>query len=208
MRELLKEVDLLEEHKRRSKKLLAQKNERFEHMLTMGRESGDRRGLGYEQENPNSKSNTSTFVKGKGKVTSQLIPNPTPTRVFPKVKATYAQKGKGVKIASTSKQTSYLNAHSSTTKESEEKAVPNILRSASCSKIPQVACYYCGIHGHMKFECRKMDRDERFLRFQKMKKEVHERRMRKRNYFQCSENANLESKKEMERLSKPKTKQV
>ena len=73
--ELLKEVDLLEEHKRRSIKLLAQGNERFEHMLIMGRESGDRRGLGYELENPNAKSNASTFVKGKGKVTSKSIKN-------------------------------------------------------------------------------------------------------------------------------------
>lgn len=86
--ELLKEVDLLEEHKWKSIKLLAQGNEIFEHMLTMGRESGDRRGLGYELENPNSKSNASTFVKGKGKVASQSTPNPTPTQVFQKVKAT------------------------------------------------------------------------------------------------------------------------
>ena len=97
------------------------------------------------------------------------------------MKATYAQKLKGVQIASTSKQTSYLNAHPSTTKESEERAVPKILRSTTHSKIPQVMCYYCGIHGHMKFECRKMARDERVLRFQGKKKEVHERRMRKRN---------------------------
>lgn len=61
--ELLKEVDLLEEHKWRSIKLLAQGNKRFEHMLTMGRESGDRRGLGYELKNPNCKG------KRKGSIT-------------------------------------------------------------------------------------------------------------------------------------------
>lgn len=60
----------------------------------MGRESGDRRGLGYESEDPKSKNNASTFVKGKGKPITPPTTNPTPPRAFPKAKATYAQKGK------------------------------------------------------------------------------------------------------------------
>lgn len=69
---LLKEVDLLEGHERRSIKLLAQGNEKFGHMLTMSRESGDRRGLGYELENPKTKNNVSAFVKGKGKSSTSI----------------------------------------------------------------------------------------------------------------------------------------
>lgn len=93
-------------------------------MLTMGKESSDRRGLGYELENPKTKNNTSTFIKGKGKAITPSTPNPTPFRVFLKVKVTYAQKGKSVQKDSNSNQVTYFNAYSSTSKENNEKAAP------------------------------------------------------------------------------------
>lgn len=114
------------------------------------------------------------------------------------MKVTYAQKGKSVQItlASTSKQVTYLNAHSPTSKESEERSVPKGLHSVTRSKTPQFTYYYCGLREHMKFECRKMVGDVRFLRLQE-KKEEHEKMTRKRNYFQRLEKTNLERKKEM-----------
>ncbi len=184
---------------------------RFEHMLTMGRESGDRRGLGYELENPNSKSNASTFVKGKGKVASQSTPNPrTQPRVFPKVKATYAQKVKDVQIASTSKQASYLNAHSSTTKRKWRKSCPkNSTFSYSLKNSTSHASLLAGYMDTWNLNVERWQGMRRFLRFQEKKKECTWKKDEKKELFPAlEENANLESKKEMERLSRPKTKQI
>ncbi len=56
--------------------MITQGNSKFEKMLTMGKESGDRSGLGYNSSSTSThnKSQPSAFVKGKGK--SQALTQP------------------------------------------------------------------------------------------------------------------------------------
>lgn len=101
IKDLEKEVKNLEEHERKSTDLLAQGNEEFTRMLTMGKESRDRQGIGYElhDSTPNSSSlsegATTTFVKGKGRCkTSIIAPLDRANINYVKKKFSYPEKGK------------------------------------------------------------------------------------------------------------------
>lgn len=68
--EYLKQIKELEEDKRKLISMITQGNQKFEKMLTMGKESGDRSGLGYNTSNTSNynKSQSNAFVKGKAKL--------------------------------------------------------------------------------------------------------------------------------------------
>lgn len=54
--------------------MISQVNSKFEKMLTMGKESGDKSGLGYNSSSTSThnKGQLSAFVKGKGKSQSPI----------------------------------------------------------------------------------------------------------------------------------------
>ncbi len=65
---------------------------------------------------------------------------------------------------------------------------------------PTFYCYYCGLEGHIKVDCRKMANDIKSQRMQ-TKKIPNGKNVKKRNYFQNIENRNLQRKKDLAQQS-------
>ncbi len=79
---------------------------------------------------------------------------------------------------------------------------------ASTSRNPPITCYYCGLIGHMKVDCRKRINDLKAKSYQQNRKMLSKKNPRKRTFFQKVEQENLEKKKRLTQSKMLQTKQV
>lgn len=77
---------------------------------------------------------------------------------------------------------------------------------AFTSKNPPITCYYCGLVGHVKLDCRKMMNDLKAQSYQENRRKLNKKNPRKKASFWKIENKNLDKKKKLTQTNNVKNK--